>query len=328
MDLNSRIGVWTLAILITTAVPALAQDSKSSAPYPNRTVKIVVPFPAGGPLDLLTRTLGQRLSESWNQPVVIENRPGGNSAIGALTVARAEPDGYTLLMAMDTTLVYNPLTVANLSYNANDFVPISMAANNTPLIIVPANGPKTIQDLIAQAKQAPGKLNYGVAVLPLRLAGYVFNKMAGITSTQIVYRGSAENVQGLLNGSVQYTLDGLSASLGLIREGKLRPLARMGAQPLTPLPDLPRVSDQIDMKDFNSITTWSGVVAPPGTSPAIVAAVQKAIAAALSDRKVISHLDEVGISVATSTPAQFGDFIRSEGARWEQVVKDAGLQIQ
>jgi tripartite-type tricarboxylate transporter receptor subunit TctC len=328
MDMNSRIGVWTLAILITTAVPALAQDGKSSAPYPNRTVKIVVPFPAGGPLDLLTRTLGQRLSESWNQPVVIENRPGGNSAIGALAVARAEPDGYTLLMAMDTTLVYNPLTVANLSYNAKDFVPISMAANNTPLIIVPSSGPKTTLDLIAQAKEAPGKLNYGVAVLPLRLAGYVLNKMAGITSTQIVYRGSAENVQGLLNGSVAYTLDGLSASLGLIREGKLRPLARMGARPLTPFPDLPRVSDQIDMKDFNSITTWSGVVAPPGTPPAVVATVQKAIAAAAADGQVVSRLDEVGISVATSTPEQFRDFIRSESARWEQVVKDAGLQIQ
>jgi tripartite-type tricarboxylate transporter receptor subunit TctC len=329
MGINNRIGAWALVILIaTTTPPVLAQDTKTSAPYPSRTVKIVVPFPAGGPLDLLARTLGQCLSEGWNQPVVIENRPGGNSAVGALAVVRAEPDGYTLLMGMDTTLVYNPLTVANLSYNANDFVPISMAANNTPLIIVPANGPKTTQDLIALAKGAPGKLNYGVAVLPLRLAGYVLNKMAGINSTEIVYRGSAENVQGLLNGSVQYTLDGLSTSLGLIREGKLRPLARMGARPLGPLPDLPRVSDQIDMKDFNSITTWSGVVAPPGTPPAVVATVQKAIAAAFSDPKVISRLDEVGISVATSTPDQFRDFIRSESARWERVVKDAGLQIQ
>lgn len=328
MDMNSRIGAWALAFLLATAAPTLAQDGKSSAPYPNRAVKIVVPFPAGGPVDLVTRTLGHRLTESWNQPVVIENRPGGNSSVGALAVARAEPDGYTLLMAMDTTLVYNPLTVENLSYNAKDFVPISMVANNTPLIIVPATGPKTTQDLIAQAKEVRGRLNYGVAVLPLRLAGYVFNKMAGIVSTEIVYRGSAENVQGLLNGSVQYTFDGLSASLGLIREGKLRPLARLGAQPLTPLPDLPRVSDQIDMKDFNNITTWSGVVAPPGIPSAIIATLHKAIEEALSDRLVIARLDEVGISVATSTPEQFRDFIRSESVRWERVVKEAGLTIQ
>ena len=147
MDMNSRIGTWALAFLLATAAPTLAQDWKSSASYPNRAVKIVVPFPAGGPVDLVTRTLGHRLTESWNQPVVIENRPGGNSSVGALAVARAEPDGYTLLMAMDTTLVYNPLTVENLSYNAKDFVPISMVANNTPLIIVPATGPKTTQDL-------------------------------------------------------------------------------------------------------------------------------------------------------------------------------------
>ena len=162
MDMNSRIGTWALAFLLATAAPALAQDWKSSASYPNRAVKIVVPFPAGGPVDLVTRTLGHRLTESWDQPVVIENRPGGNSSVGALAVARAEPDGYTLLMAMDTTLVYNPLTVENLSYNAKDFVPISMVANNTPLIIVPATGRRTTQDLLAQAKEAPGKLNYGV----------------------------------------------------------------------------------------------------------------------------------------------------------------------
>jgi tripartite-type tricarboxylate transporter receptor subunit TctC len=324
-DVGWKICIIALALSnLSAATQAFAQESA----YPNRPVKIVVPFPAGGPIDLLARTLGNRLSEAWNQPVVIENRAGGNSAVGALAVARAEPDGYTLLMGMDTTLVYNPLTVSNLSYNASEFVPVSMAANNTPLIIVPANGPKSTQDLIAQAKEAPGKLNYGAAVLPLRLAGFVFHKMAGITSTEIVYRGSAENVQGLLTGSVQYTFDGLSASLGLIREGKLRPLARMGARPLSPLPDLPHVSQQIDMKDFNSVTTWSGIVAPPGTPPAIVASAQKAIVAALSAPEVVNRLDGVGISVQTSTPEQFRDFIRSESARWGQVVKDAGLKIQ
>ena len=323
MGWNIPTAALALLLLAGGATIGLAHET-----YPSRPVKIVVPYPAGGPIDLLARTLGNRLSETWNQAVVIENRAGGNSAVGAIAVARAEPDGYTLLMGMDTTLVYNPLTVSNLSYNASDFVPVSMTANNTPLIIVPANGPKSTQELIAQAKGAPGKLNYGTAVLPLRLAGYVFHKMAGITSTEIVYRGSAENVQGLLTGSVQYTFDGLSASLGLIREGKLRPLARMGARSLSAFPDLPHVSQQIDMKEFNNVTTWSGIVAPPGTPPAVVIAAHKAIVTALSAPDVVGRLDEVGISVQTSTPEQFRDFIRSESARWGQVVKDAGLEMQ
>lgn len=327
MDRLKIVSACAFAVVAAVTGPALAQTNTTGT-YPNRAVKIVVPFPAGGPVDVLSRTLGQRLSEIWNQPVIVENRPGGNSVVGAIAVSRAEPDGYTLMVGMDTTFVYNPLTVTNLSYNAEQFVPISLMANNTPVIIVPADGPKTTHDLIARAKKEPGKLNYGAAVLPLRLAGYVFHKRADIVSTEVVFKGSADNVQGLLTGSVQYTFDGLSASLGLIREGKLRALARMGARPLSALPDLPHVSDQIDMKDFNSITTWSGLAAPPGTPPVIIASLQKAVLTALSAPEVVKRLDEVGISVATSTSEEFRDFIRSETGRWRQVVKDAGLVTQ
>jgi tripartite-type tricarboxylate transporter receptor subunit TctC len=163
------------ALLSILATPELARAQAGSADaFPSRPVKIVVPFPAGGPVDLMTRTLGQKLSEEWKQPVVIENRAGGNSTVGASSVARAEPDGYTLLIAMDTTLVYNPITVSKLPYEPKDFVPISLTTNNTPLLIVRADGPKSVKELLAQAKASPGKLNYGAAVLPARLAGYLF----------------------------------------------------------------------------------------------------------------------------------------------------------
>jgi tripartite-type tricarboxylate transporter receptor subunit TctC len=317
------------ALLCVLAMPELARAQAGAADaFPNRPVKIVVPFPAGGPVDLMTRTLGQKLSEEWKQPVVIENRAGGNSTVGASSVARAEPDGYTLLIAMDTTLVYNPITVSKLPYEPKDFVPISLTTNNTPLLIVRADGPKSVKELIAQAKASPGKMNYGAAVLPARLAGYLFNSLAGVQATEIVYRGSAEIVQGLLTGSVDYSFDGLSASLPLIRDGKLRALAKLAERPLSALPTLPRLADEAAIPEFGNITIWSGVVAPVGTPPAVIDKVQKSVAAALSTPDIVDRLDKVGISVLTSTPAQFQGFIQDETSRWSKVIKASGLKIE
>lgn len=316
-----RIG----AALALAALP-MAAHAQASDPYPNSTVKIIVPYPAGGPVDLMTRTLGQKLSEDWKQPVVIENRPGGNSTVGAIAGARARPDGYTLLVAMDTTLVYNLITLAKPPYELKDFVPISMTTNNTPLVIVPAAGPKSIKDLIARAKAEPGKLNYGAAVFPSRLAGYLFNSLAGINTTEIVYRGSAEIVQALMTGTIDYSFDGLSASLALIREGKLRPLARMAERPLSALPDLPKLDDELP--GFGNISIWSGIVAPTGTPPEVVARVQKSVAQALAQPDIIERLDKVGISVAASTPTEFQDFIREQTARTSKLFKESGLKVE
>lgn len=328
MTIQRLVSVCALLLSMAASAPALGQAAPTVDDYPNRPVKIIVPFPPGGPLDLMARTLGQKLSDDWKQTVVIENRAGGNSAVGAAAAARAEPDGYTLLVAMDTTLVYNPITVSKLAYDAKAFTPISLATNNTPLLIVPADGPKTTKELIARAKAAPGKLNYGAAVLPARLAGYLFNSLSGIQSTEIVYRGSAQVVQGLLSGTVDYSFDGLSASLALIREGKLRPLAKLAARPLTPLPSLPRLADDAELPGFGNISIWSGIVAPVGTPPAVVAKVQRSVAAALANPEMAARLDNVGISVVSSTPEQFQQFIDDETVRWSKVIKESGLKIQ
>lgn len=317
------VGIGVLLSLF--AMPALAQGPAANQ-FPNAAVKIIVPYPAGGPIDLMTRTLGQKLSENWKQPVVIENRAGGNSTVGAIAAAHAKPDGYTLLVAMDTTLVYNLITLAKPPYDLKDFVPISMTTNNTPLVIVPAHGPKTIKELIARAKAEPGKLNYGAAVFPSRLAGYLFNSLAGIKTTEIVYRGSAEIVQGLLTGSIDYSFDGLSASLALIREGKLRPLVRMAKRPLSALPDLPNLDDELP--GFGNISIWSGIVAPAGTPPEVIARVQRSVAGALAQPDIVDRLDKVGISVAASTPAEFQAFIQEQTARTSKLFKESGLKVE
>lgn len=306
--------------LLIIATPVSAQQ------YPSRAVSIIVPYPAGGPVDLMARTLGQKLSDDWHQPVIILNRPGGNSAVGAIAAARANPDGYTLLVAMDTTLVYNLVAGNKVDYELKDFAPISMTTNNTPLLIAPANGPKSIKELIARAKAAPSKLNYGAAVFPSRIAGYLFNSLAGIKTTEILYRGSSEIVQGLLTGSIDYSFDGLSASLALIRDGKLRPLARLAVRPLSALPNLPNLND--DLPGFGNISIWSGIVAPAGTPSGIIETIQHSVADALATPEIIGRLDKVGISVVSSTPDEFQKFIRDETARATKIVKESGLTLE
>ena len=171
---------------------ASAQRIDDGQIYPNRTVRIIVPFPPGGPTDILARVLAQRLSEVWGQPVVIENLPGANTAIAAARVAKMPPDGYTLLAAMDVTLVLNPITARNLAYDPlKDFAPISLASKNTSLMSVRAeDGPRTVKELIARAKGSPGKLNYGAGILTTRLAGYLFNREAGLEVQYIPYNAA------------------------------------------------------------------------------------------------------------------------------------------
>src|SRR5262249_55487691 len=181
---------------------AVAQEPADAAArkFPERAVRIIVPFPAGGPTDILARVIAQRMSDDWGQPVVVENRPGGDTVIAAQQVTKSAPDGYTLLAAMDTTLVMNPATKKNLPYDpAKDFAFITMAAQNTSLLSVRADdGPRSVPELIARAKASPGKLNYGAGIITTRLAGYLFAREAGIQVQLIPYKGSPDVVQGLL----------------------------------------------------------------------------------------------------------------------------------
>ena len=232
---------FAAALLGTLALaPAGAQTATDAASFPNRAVHIVVPFPAGGPTDILARVIAQRMSEDWGQPVVIENQPGANTAIAAGRVAKMPADGYTLFAVMDVTMVLNPITNRNLPYDPlKDFAPITLASKNTSLLTVRANdGPKSIKELIARAKASPGKLNYGAGIITTRLAGYLFNREAGLDIQYIPFNGSPPTVQGLLTGAVDYIVDGAATSLPLIQGGQLRPLAKLNSRPLPALPEV------------------------------------------------------------------------------------------
>jgi tripartite-type tricarboxylate transporter receptor subunit TctC len=321
------------ALLAAVAValsllPAAAQDA---ATFPSRPIRIIVPFPAGGPTDINARIIAQRMSEDFRQPVVIENRPGGNTAIGAQAVAKAEPDGYTLLAAMDTTLVMNPATAtAPLSYDPfRDFATITLTAKNTSLLTVrAADGPKSVQELIARAKANPGKLNYGAGIITTRLAGYLFAREAGIAVQLIPYKGSADVVQGLLTGSVDFTVDGVAANLPLIQAGRLRPLAKLNNRPLPVLPDLQPLGVAAGLPQLEDMSSWIGLVAPAGTPRAVVDKIAREVATIYADKAVAERLEKAGITAATSTPAEFDAFFRAEAKRWTEVFRESGIKLE
>src|SRR5687768_11377890 len=200
------VRLCALALLCALAFgSAASQERSDAANYPTRPIRVIVPFPAGGPSDIVARVIGQKMSEDWSQPVVIENRPGANTLIGAQAAAKAAPDGYTLLMAIDSTLVMNQFLYKSLPYDPiNDFAPITTTTKTVSVLAVSAQtGPASVQELIASAKAAPGKLNYGAGTITAQLMGYRFHKAAGLDIVYVPFKGTPETVNGLLTGSVQ-----------------------------------------------------------------------------------------------------------------------------
>ena len=324
--------LFLLTLVAASAItPVFAQPAADSAQsFPIRAIRIVVPFPAGGPTDINARIIAQRMSEDWKQPVVIENRPGANTAIGAQMVAKADPDGYTLLAAMDTTLVMNPATAsAPLTYDPfKDFATVTLTAKNTSLLTVrAADGPNSVKELIARAKAAPGKLNYGAGIITTRLAGYLFAKSAGIEVQLIPYKGSADVVQGLLSGSVDFIIDGVASSLPLIQSGKLRALAKLNGRPLPVLPDLQPLAVAAGLAELEDMSSWIGLVAPAGTPRAVVDKIAREIAAIYADPAVAGRLEQAGITAVTSTPGEFDAYFRAEAARWTRVFRESGIKL-
>src|SRR5262249_46501423 len=229
----SSVHRWIAVAWLSAVSVAGAQERQDAENFPARSIRIVVPFPAGGPSDVLARLIGQRMTEDWSQPVVIENRPGANTVLGAQAVAKAAPDGYTLLMAIDSTLTMNQYLYRTPPYDPfNDFAPITLVAKTLQLMMVhAASEVKSVGDLIAKAKAAPGRLNYGAGTITTRLTGYLFNQAAGVSTVLVPYNGSAEVTQGLLTRSVDFTLDGPSAAASLIQDGRFRVLAKFDDRP-------------------------------------------------------------------------------------------------
>jgi tripartite-type tricarboxylate transporter receptor subunit TctC len=312
---------WLCALALFVPTAAHADDA-----YPTRPIHIVIPFPAGGPSDIAARIIAQRMSEDWGQPVIVDNRPGANTIIGAETVAKAAPDGYTLLMAIDSTLVMNQYLYKTLPYDPlNDFAPITTTVKSMSLLCVPATGPKSVAELIARGKAAPGKLNYGAGTITVQLAGLLFNKAVGIDVVYVPFKGTAETVQGLLTGSVDLVYAATVVAGPLIASGKVRALAKLDGRN-EPYPDVPTLAVAASLQNFDDISIWLGLVAPKATPRPIIDKLNREVVHILSEPDVREKFNQTGNFAVTSTPQKFSAFIRNEAARWEKVLREAGIK--
>jgi tripartite-type tricarboxylate transporter receptor subunit TctC len=326
MAFTLRIPAAAFAVALTVA-PAIAHAGLEEAKaYPNRAIRMIVPFPAGGPADIVARFVGQKMSEDWGQPVVIENRPGGNTAIGAQAAARAAPDGYTLFVPMDTTMVMNPLVTPNLPYDPlRDFAPITLLTKNMSLLVVRSDGPRTVTELIARAKANPGRLNMGAGTITSRLGALLFARSAGIDVQLVPFKGSPEIGQAVLAGTVDFAFDSTGTSLPLIQGGQYRALAKYSNRPLPILPDVPSLSVAADLPGLDESSTWVALAAPAGTASAIIDKIHREIAGIYADPRMMAKLEKLGISaVASASPAEFAAFIRAESERWSRVLRESG----
>ena len=311
-----------LSLIIFMAGNACAQE------WPSKAVRIIVPFPAGGSADLLPRVVGEKLSEKWGQPVVVENRPGAAGNIGADAVFKAEPDGYTLLAAPPPPLVINRLLYPKLSYDSTQFVPIAvMAAIPNVLLVNPKVGANTVAEFIAYLKNNPGKLNYASqgSGTTSHLTAELFKSMAGnLQITHVPYKGTAPALADLLGGQVEMMCDNLGVSLPHIRSGKLKALAVASAKRVAGLPDIPTLAETLP--GFEAVA-WFGMVGPPKTPAAIAEKIALAIKEALNLPEVRKRLADISAEPMGLGPAETAAFMKLETERWGAVIRSAGVRL-
>jgi tripartite-type tricarboxylate transporter receptor subunit TctC len=320
---------WLAAAFVLMSALGVAAAQDASKDYPNRTIRIVVPFPAGGPADLAARIIAQKMSEDWAQPVVIENRGGGNTIIGAQLVANAPPDRYTLLMAIDSTLVMNQHLYRTLPYDPlADFAPITTTTRTISVLAVRASdGPKDVKELLAYAKAHPGKLNYGAGTITAQLMGYRFHKASGVDIVYVPFKGTPETVTGLLNGSADLIYGANVVVNPLIASGKVRGLGRLDRQPAASAADLPSLAEAADLPNLEDMSVWLGLVAPKGTPRAIIDKLQKKIVEIVNDPAVKEKSERTGAYAMTMSPDEFSAFIRTESDRWAKVLKETNIKF-
>lgn len=308
-----------LALLLLPAM-ASAQD------FPNKPIKLIVPFPPGGPNDIIARVVGQRMSELIKQPVMIDNRGGQGGVLGTDAVAKAAPDGYTIGIVSASSLVINP-TMEKVPYDvAKDFAPVTLVTTVPEMLVVASNvAARDMNELVALAKSQPGKLNFasaGVGGLP-HLAGELFRLTAKIDIVHVPYRGAAPAINDLLGQQVQMAFLDLPVILPHIKSGMLRPIA-LGAPKRAPTsPDVPTTAE-VGMPDL-LIENWYGMIAPAGTPANIVNLINKITNEAMRDPQVAQKLADQGLTVAGDTPEHFRDYIGAESKKWAKVIKDAGV---
>jgi tripartite-type tricarboxylate transporter receptor subunit TctC len=306
---------------------ALGVTAAAAQTYPSRPIRLVVPFAAGGPADFLGRVLGQKLGEALGQQIVVDNRPGANTILGAQAVARADPDGYTLLMAIDGTLVMNPFLYSKLPYDASkDFEPISLIAF-VPSAFVANNGvpARTLPELIEQEKAKPGTYLIGSSTPTTQVGIELLNMLAGIKFGIVPYKGGSTQVTGLLGGEIPIGVESFNVALPLYRAGQLKVLAVMTPARLSLAPEITPIAEIYPGYDLG---IWQSIVGPAGISHEVIGRLSAAIKAVLSDQELRQKILNAGIEPAFSnSPQEFAAFVRAQAETRSKVIRAIGLKL-
>ena len=305
------------------AMPALAQE------WPSRPVRVVIPYPPGGPTDLIGRVVAQRAQRELGQPLVIENKPGASGTIGAAEVSRAAPDGQVFLMNASIHVIIPHLN-RNMPFDAlADFTPVTnMAMVPLVALVTPSLPVRSLRELADHAKANPGKLSYGSSGIGAaqHLAGEMFKQIAGVDMTHVPYRGAGPAIQDLIAGNIQVMFDSVPAGAGAVREGLLRPLATTTPQRIAAYPDLPTTAEA-GFPDL-VISTWYGVWAPPRLPAAMADRMQRAVATAVRDSDVRARLATLGADPVADSPVDFAAFCRSEYDKFGAIVRTANIRME
>lgn len=316
-----------LAALAAALLAAVATTAPGAQEFPARPVRVIVPFSPGGAVDGPMRVIAQELGKRWGQQVVVENRPGAGATIGSEIVAKAAPDGYTLLLASQTNAISATLYTKLPFDPVEDFVPITLIGREPGVLVVnPAFPPKTFQEFVAYVKARPGQVDYASSGngSGQHLFMALLASQTGMQLTHVPYKGSGQATTDLLGGQIMVSIPGSAGMVGHIRAGKLRPLAVTGSTRSPQLPDVPTVMES-GVPGYEAYV-WMGLLAPKGTPAAIVEKIQRDVAAALQTNEVRGYMATAGIEIVGSTPAEFGAFFRAERAQWAKVVRETGAK--
>ncbi len=319
-----------VAVFVVLGLSFAFVCSAGAASYPSRPVNLAVAFTPGGPSDVIARILGRRMHEILGQPFVIDNRPGAGGNIAAEAVANAAPDGYTLLMGNNSILATNASLYKKINYDPeHDFLPISLIGTQANILVVNPSVPAhSMAELVALARSKPGQLNFassghGAAA---HLAGELFKTEAKVDIVHVAYKGAAPALHDVVAGHVQMMFATAASVVGLIKEGKVRPLAVTTLKRTAVLPDVPTVAEQ-GIAGFDA-NTWHGLVAPAGTSNEVIGTLQFAVVTALNDPAVKKSLMDLGVDIIGSTPKEFDAYIKAEIPKWSAVIKASGAQLE
>lgn len=312
------------ALFLATAL--VCAGAQAQAPYPNQPIRLIAPFTPGSSSDVTARAIAQQISGALGQPVVVENKPGANGGIGMQTVARSKPDGYTLAVATVSTTVVPPLISKLVPFDLfKDFVPVATMAN-TPLLLTVANDSpyRSVQDLVAASKKAPGTLTYGNSAGLYRIAMEAMNHAAGIDLLGIPFRGSAQAATELLGGRLTVNPDALGAAAPMLQAKRIRALAMLGSNRTPSLPDVPTMQE-LGYKDF-AFDGWLGILAPAGTPQPIIDRLHKEIATAVKSPDVQALYTSLGMEGTVLSPQAYGEAMKKDAAKYGAVAQRAGIE--